>query len=103
MACDYSHAAGVLVLAATNRPEAIDPALLRPGRFDVSIKVCLPDADGRLAILKIHCRDFSLAPDVNLQVSAQGSKLRPSRNEMVCKQHLILTLASTVTLCLSLS
>jgi ATP-dependent Zn protease len=62
------YVAGVLVMAATNRPDAIDPALLRPGRFDVNIKVSTPDVEGRLSILKIHCRDYKLSSDVSLKV-----------------------------------
>jgi cell division protease FtsH len=56
----------VVVLAATNRPEVLDPALLRPGRFDRRVTVSPPDRAGREAILKIHTRRVSLAPDVNL-------------------------------------
>jgi len=56
----------VVVLAATNRPEVLDPALLRPGRFDRRVTVNAPDKTGREAILKIHTRNVSLAPDVNL-------------------------------------
>src|SRR2546430_1485148 len=56
----------VVVLAATNRPEVLDPALLRPGRFDRRVTVSAPDRVGREAILKIHTRNVSLAPDVDL-------------------------------------
>jgi len=56
----------VVVLAATNRPDVLDPALLRPGRFDRQITVDLPERRGREAILKIHTRNVPLAPDVNL-------------------------------------
>jgi len=56
----------VVVLAATNRPEVLDPALLRPGRFDRRVTVNAPDKAGREAILKIHTRNVSLAPDVDL-------------------------------------
>ena len=56
----------VVVLAATNRPEVLDPALLRPGRFDRRVTVNAPDKTGREAILKIHTRNVSLAPDVDL-------------------------------------
>jgi cell division protease FtsH len=61
-----SHQA-VVVLAATNRPDVLDPALLRPGRFDRQITVDLPERRGREAILKIHTRNVPLAPDVNLE------------------------------------
>src|SRR5438067_2390767 len=56
----------VVVLAATNRPEVLDPALLRPGRFDRRVTVSAPDKTGREAILKIHTRNVALAPDVDL-------------------------------------
>ena len=58
--------AGVILLAATNRPEVLDPALLRPGRFDRQILVDRPDKSGRLAILEVHARNVSLAEDVDL-------------------------------------
>src|SRR5436305_4270427 len=57
----------VVVLAATNRPDVLDPALLRPGRFDRQITIDLPERRGREAILKIHTRNVPLAPDVNLE------------------------------------
>ena len=57
----------ILVMAATNRPEALDAALLRPGRFDRQVKVDLPDKDGRVAILKIHTKNKPLAKEVNLE------------------------------------
>jgi cell division protease FtsH len=57
---------GVILLAATNRPEVLDPALLRPGRFDRQILVDRPDKSGRLAILEVHARNVSLAKDVDL-------------------------------------
>jgi len=57
----------VIVIAATNRPNDIDPALRRPGRFDREIEVPVPDRNGRLEILKIHTRNMPLAKDVNLE------------------------------------
>ena len=60
----------VIVLAATNRPEMLDKALLRPGRFDRQITIGLPDMNGREAILKIHAKDKKLAPDVDLKAIA---------------------------------
>ncbi len=63
----------VVVLAATNRPDVLDPALLRPGRFDRQITVDLPERRGREAILKIHTRTVPLAPDVNLEDLARGT------------------------------
>jgi cell division protease FtsH len=64
---------GIVVLAATNRPEVLDPALLRPGRFDRQITIPLPNLAEREAILKVHSRDKKLAPDVDLQVVARGT------------------------------
>jgi cell division protease FtsH len=64
---------GIVVLAATNRPEVLDPALLRPGRFDRQITIPLPTLDERAAILAVHCRGKRLAPDVNLRVIARGT------------------------------
>ena len=61
----------VIVLAATNRPDVLDPALLRPGRFDRQVVVDKPDIAGRLAILKVHSRGKPLGADINLQDLAQ--------------------------------
>src|SRR5437588_7534610 len=63
----------VVVLAATNRPDVLDPALLRPGRFDRQITVDLPERRGREAILRIHTRHVPVAPDVNLEDLARGT------------------------------
>ena len=63
----------VIVLAATNRPEVLDPALLRAGRFDRQVLVDKPDFEGRLAILKIHSKDVKLSPDVNLEEIAKAT------------------------------
>jgi cell division protease FtsH len=60
----------VIVLAATNRPDVLDPALLRPGRFDRHVTLELPEKDARVAILKVHTRDVPLAADVNLETVA---------------------------------
>ena len=65
--------AGVIILAATNRPEVLDAALLRPGRFDRQVIVDTPDLDGREAILKVHARDKRLAGGVNLRQLAQAT------------------------------
>ncbi|MEA4821221.1 MAG: AAA family ATPase, partial [Erysipelotrichales bacterium] len=59
--------AGIIVIAATNRPDVLDPALLRPGRFDRQITVDLPDRKGREAILKVHARNKKIASDVNFE------------------------------------
>ncbi|MDE2261629.1 MAG: AAA family ATPase, partial [Gammaproteobacteria bacterium] len=61
---------GVIILAATNRPEILDPALLRPGRFDRHVAIDRPDIKGREQILQVHARNVVLAPDVNLAVIA---------------------------------
>jgi len=65
--------AGVILIAATNRPDVLDPALLRPGRFDRRIVVDLPDVKGREAILAVHARKVKLAPHVELKVIARGT------------------------------
>jgi cell division protease FtsH len=69
----FSGHEGVVVLAATNRPDVLDPALLRPGRFDRQIMVHPPDHKGRLAILKVHSRKVPLASDVNLEQLASAT------------------------------
>lgn len=62
---------GVIILAATNRPESLDPALTRPGRFDRRVPVELPDLQGREAILKVHAKKIKAAPDVDLHTIAR--------------------------------
>jgi cell division protease FtsH len=64
---------GVILLAATNRPDVLDPALLRPGRFDRQIVVDMPDLNGREGILKVHSRNIPLADDVELRTIARGT------------------------------
>src|SRR5574337_687933 len=64
---------GVILIAATNRPDVLDPALLRPGRFDRRVVVPRPDLRGRLAILKVHTRRVPLDEDVDLEVIARGT------------------------------
>jgi cell division protease FtsH len=64
---------GVVMMAATNRPDILDPALLRPGRFDRQIVVPLPDLEERLPILQVHTKDKRIAPDVDLSVIARGT------------------------------
>ena len=64
---------GVILIAATNRPDVLDPALLRPGRFDRRVVVDLPDIRGREGVLKVHVRKVPLDPDVDLQRVAQGT------------------------------
>ena len=64
---------GIILIAATNRPDVLDPALLRPGRFDRQVVVPNPDVAGRERILKVHVRKVPLAPDVDLKVLARGT------------------------------
>ena len=69
----FSSNEGVIVLAATNRVDILDPALLRPGRFDRQVYVGYPDIKGREAILKIHARNKPLAEDVSLAELAKAT------------------------------
>jgi cell division protease FtsH len=69
----FEPSTGVVVIAATNRPETLDPALLRPGRFDRQVAVPLPNQAERAAILAVHARDKHLAADVDLQVTARAT------------------------------
>ncbi|GHO74490.1 ATP-dependent zinc metalloprotease FtsH [Ktedonobacter sp. SOSP1-85] len=69
----FDNRQAVVVVAATNRPDGLDQALLRPGRFDRRVTVDRPDWNGRLAILKIHTRTVPLAPDINLTTIARGT------------------------------
>jgi len=69
----FEPSAGVVVLAATNRPEILDPALLRPGRFDRQVTIPLPNVFERAAILAVHVRDKKLTPDVDLNAVARGT------------------------------
>ena len=71
----FEGSAGVIVIAATNRPDVLDPALLRPGRFDRQVVVPLPDIRGREQILKVHMRKVPLAPDVDPLVLARGTPM----------------------------
>ncbi len=64
---------GIILIAATNRPDVLDPALMRPGRFDRQVVVPNPDVNGREKILKVHARKVPLAPNVDLQVLARGT------------------------------
>ncbi|MSQ19148.1 MAG: ATP-dependent metallopeptidase FtsH/Yme1/Tma family protein [Betaproteobacteria bacterium] len=69
----FEPTAGVIVIAATNRPDVLDPALLRPGRFDRQVVVPLPDIRGREQILLVHMRKVPLAPDVKAEIIARGT------------------------------
>lgn len=64
---------GVILIAATNRPDVLDPALLRPGRFDRRVVVPRPDLNGRLGILKVHTKRVPVSPEVDLQIIARGT------------------------------
>ncbi len=64
---------GIIIIAATNRPDVLDPALLRPGRFDRQVTVHLPDVRGREEILQVHAKKVKLADDVDLAVIARGT------------------------------
>ncbi|MGB5849746.1 MAG: ATP-dependent zinc metalloprotease FtsH [Ignavibacteriaceae bacterium] len=69
----FEQNSGVIIIAATNRPDVLDPALLRPGRFDRMIVVDRPDVKGREGILKVHTREIPLSENVNLEVIAKGT------------------------------
>ncbi|WP_326523095.1 ATP-dependent zinc metalloprotease FtsH [Sphingomonas sp.] len=64
---------GIIIIAATNRPDVLDPALLRPGRFDRRVTVPLPDIEGRLKILEVHMKKVPMAPDVDSRTLARGT------------------------------
>jgi cell division protease FtsH len=64
---------GIIIVAATNRPDVLDPALLRPGRFDRRVTVPLPDIEGRVKILEVHMKKLPLAPDVDARTLARGT------------------------------
>ncbi|MBD3391962.1 MAG: ATP-dependent zinc metalloprotease FtsH [Chitinivibrionales bacterium] len=69
----FEENSGVILIAATNRPDVLDPALLRPGRFDRQVVVDMPDINGREGILKVHAKDVPLAGDVDLKTIARGT------------------------------
>jgi len=78
---------GVILMAATNRPDVLDPALLRPGRFDRQIMVDKPDLKGRMDTFRVHTKKLSLSPDVNLKALASqtpgfaGAEIANAANE----------------------
>jgi transitional endoplasmic reticulum ATPase len=87
----------VIVIAATNRPDNLDPALLRPGRLDRLILVPTPDEEGRLEILKIHTQKMPLAPDVNLkQLATQIEGYSGSAIEALCREAGMLALRESI-------
>jgi cell division protease FtsH len=69
----FEENSGVILIAATNRPDVLDPALLRPGRFDRQVVVDMPDVRGREGILKVHTKKIPMAPDVDLTTIARGT------------------------------
>lgn len=69
----FESASGIIIMAATNRPDILDPALLRPGRFDRKVVLDRPDVKGREEILKVHTRNIPLADDVDLSILARGT------------------------------
>ncbi len=71
----FAAADGVIVIAATNRPDVLDPALIRPGRFDRQIAVPFPDVKGRLEILKVHAKKVKLGPNVDMEKIARGTPM----------------------------
>ena len=77
---------GIVMMAATNRPDILDPALLRPGRFDRQVVVPLPELDERLAILKVHCKDKRIAPDVDLVGRGPGHARHERRRPVQPRQ-----------------
>ncbi len=82
---------GVILLAATNRPDVLDPALLRPGRFDRQVVVDLPDVKGREGILRVHAKKLPLGDDVNLSIIAKGTPgLSGADLENICNEAALL-------------
>src|SRR5690606_28510126 len=69
----FEVSAGIVMMAATNRPDILDPALLRPGRFDRQVVVPLPELEDRRRILEVHVRHKRIAPDVDLDLVARGA------------------------------
>jgi cell division protease FtsH len=88
---DGFRSSGVVVLAATNRPEILDPALMRPGRLDRRVHVGLPDIEGRIAILEVHLREKPTAADVNLDTLARRTPgMSGAQLEQVCNEAALL-------------
>lgn len=87
----------VAVIAATNRPDILDPGLMRPGRFDRHIKVEVPNEEGRLAIFKVHTKDMPLADDVDLKKLAKNTEGYVGADiESVCREAAMLTLRNNL-------
>ncbi|KAK4566059.1 hypothetical protein RGQ29_002310 [Quercus rubra] len=91
-------AKGILVLAATNRPHAIDAALMRPGRFDLVLYVPLPDLEGRYEILRVHTRNIKIGPDVDLKRIVEDTELFTGAElEGLCREAGIVALREDIT------
>jgi transitional endoplasmic reticulum ATPase len=89
---------GVIVLAATNRSELIDPALLRPGRFDLAVELQLPDEAERQAIFDVHLKDRPIAPEVRIAELAQQTASRSGADiEAICRRASLLALREWIT------
>ena len=89
----------VCVIATTNRPDAVDPALRRPGRFDHEIEIGLPDADARLHILKIHTRGMPVAPDLDLeQIAALTRDYSGADLEALCREAALTCMRRSINL-----
>lgn len=90
---------GVVVLAATNRPDLVEPALLRPGRFDLRLQIPMPDEDARLEMLRVHTRGRPLSADVDLRVLARQTEgLAGSHLEGLCRRAAFLAMAEFLEL-----
>lgn len=79
----FSGEKGVIILAATNRPDSLDPALLRPGRFDRRVPVELPDLKGREAILQVHAKKIKVESDVDFNAIARATSAHPGRSSPI--------------------
>ena len=85
---------GVILLAATNRPERVEPALLRSGRFDYIVRFAKPDAADRAAIIRLCCRQVPLAPDVDIdELAGRTDGLTGADIESLCKKATLLAIA----------
>ena len=80
----FTNQSGLIMIAATNRPDTLDPALMRPGRFDRQVVVGLPDINGREGILKVHSKGLKLATDINLRKSRPANGLFFRRGSGEC-------------------
>ncbi|MBA0820877.1 hypothetical protein Goarm_017768, partial [Gossypium armourianum] len=91
-------AKGILVLAATNRPHAIDPALMRPGRFDLVLYVPPPDMEARYEILRVHTRNMKIGDDVDLRRIAEDTELFTGAElEGLCREAGIVALRENIS------